>query len=80
MGFIGFLISLLAALFLLVGLIPLLGWLNWFTTLPAAVLGAVFCGIGLTRSKGGLARAGLIISVVVFVLALGRLYIGCGIL
>jgi hypothetical protein len=80
MGVIGFIFSLIAAACLLIGLIPLLGWFNWITTLPAAGLGAIFSGIGLTRSrKGGLAIIGLIISIVVFVIALGRLYIGCGV-
>ena len=79
MGILGFIFSLIAAVFLLIGLIPFLGWLNWLTTLPAAVLGAVFSGLGLARSGGGLGVAGLIISVVVFFLAVGRLYIGCGV-
>jgi hypothetical protein len=80
MGILGFIFSLVATAFLLVGLIPFLGWLNWITTLPIAILGAVFSGLGLARSRGGLAKVGLIISIVVFVLALGRLYIGCGVI
>lgn len=79
-GIIGFIISLVAVIFLLIGLIPFLGWLNWFTTLPAAVLAAVFSGLGLARYTGGLALAGLVISVVVFVLGVGRLIIGCGVI
>ena len=79
MGILGFIFSLVAASFLLAGLVPLLGWLNWITTLPAAILGAVFSGLGLARYRGGIAVAGLVISTVVFVLAVGRLYIGCGI-
>jgi hypothetical protein len=80
MGVVGFIVSIVAGGFLLLGAIPLLGWLNWFTTLPAAVLGAVFSGLGLARARNGLAAAGLIISVVVFILAVGRLVIGCGVL
>jgi hypothetical protein len=80
MGILGFVISLVSVVFLLIGLVPFLGWLNWFTTLPATVLGAIFCGIGLARYRGGLAMAGLIISVVVFFLATGRLIIGCGVI
>jgi hypothetical protein len=80
MGILGFIFSLVATAFLLVGLIPFLGWLNWITTLPIAILGAVFSGLGLAHSRGGLAKVGLIICIVVFVLALGRLYIGCGII
>jgi hypothetical protein len=80
MGILGFIISLVAAGFMLIGLIPFLGWLNWITTLPAAVLGAVFSGLGLARHRGVLAMVGLVISVVVFFLAAGRLIIGCGII
>jgi hypothetical protein len=80
MGILGFIFSLIAALFMLIGLVPFLGWLNWFTTLPAAVLGVVFSGIGLSRHRGGLGVVGLIIGVVVFFIAVGRLIIGCGII
>ena len=80
MGIIGFIVSLVAAGFMLIGLIPFLGWLNWITTLPLAIAGAVLSGIGLARSRGGIAVAGLIISVVVFFLGTGRLIIGCGII
>ena len=79
MGILGFVFSLVAFVFLLIGLIPFLGWMNWITTLPAAVLGAVFSGLGLTRGRNGLAVAGLIISVIVFFLATGRLIVGCGV-
>jgi len=79
MSFLGFIFGLVSAVCLLVGLIPLLGWLNWITTLPAAVLGAVFSGIALSRPRNTLAVVGLIISVVVFFLALGRLMAGCGV-
>jgi hypothetical protein len=79
MGIIGFIISLVAGGFMLLGLIPFLGWLNWFTTLPAAITGAALSGIGLTRSRGGIAAAGLVISIVVFFIAVGRLIVGCGI-
>jgi uncharacterized membrane protein (UPF0182 family) len=81
MGFLGFIFSIAAAVCLLVGLLPLLGWFNWITTLPAAILGAVFSGIGLGRSsKNVLAVIGLIISIIVFFIATGRLMIGCGVL
>jgi hypothetical protein len=80
MGVIGLIISLVAGLFLLVGLIPLLGWLNWFTTLPAAVLGAIISGIAMARSKKGAAVAGFVISLAVFAIGLVRLFIGGGII
>lgn len=80
MGIAGFIISLFAALFMLIGLVPLLGWFNWFTTLPAAILGAIFSGIATSRHKSGLAIAGLVISVAVFFISLLRLFIGGGII
>jgi hypothetical protein len=79
MSIIGLIISLIAALFLLIGLIPFLGWFNWFTTLPASVLGAIICGLALTKSKSRVAVTGLIISLAVFVVSLIRLSIGGGI-
>lgn len=80
MGIIGFIISLVAGGFMLIGLPPFRGWTNWYTTLPAAIVGAAFSGIGLTRSRGGMAKAGLVISIVVFFIAVARLIIGCGII
>jgi hypothetical protein len=80
MSIAGFIVSLVTAAFLLIGLIPFLGWLNWITTLPAAVVGAVFSGIGLARYRGGLSVAGLTISIVVFVLGVARLIVGCGVI
>ena len=77
MGILGFIFSLVAALFMLIGLVPFLGWLNWFTTLPAAILGAVFSSLGLKHPGAGLAAAGLIVSVIVFFIATGRIIVGC---
>jgi hypothetical protein len=80
MGIIGFIVSLVAGCFMLIGLIPFLGWLNWITTLPLAIAGAVLSGTGLARSRSGIAVAGLVISIVVFFIAVGRLIVGCGII
>jgi hypothetical protein len=79
MGIIGLIISLIAGFFMLIGLIPFLGWFNWFTTLPVAILGAIISGIAASRWRSGYAIAGLVISLAVFVIALGRLAIGCGV-
>lgn len=79
MGIIGFGFSIAAALFMLLGLLPFLGWLNWITTLPLCIAGATLSGLGIARSRSALGIAGLAISVVVFFIALGRLAIGCGI-
>ena len=81
MGVLGFIISLVAALFLFIGLIPFLGWLNWFTTLPIAVVGVIISGIGRAKKpKSGISLAGLIISLAVLAVALVRLNLGGGIL
>ena len=72
MVIIGFIINLIAALFLLVGLIPFLGWFNWFTTLPAAVLGAIISGLATAQSKSRLGLTGFIISLAVFVISAGQ--------
>jgi hypothetical protein len=79
MNIVGFILSLVAGFFMLIGLIPFLGILNWFTTLPAATLGIIFSAIGLSKSKSGLAVAGLTISILVFCVAILRLIIGGGI-
>ena len=79
MSIVGLVISLDAALFLLIGRIPFLGWFNWFTTLPASILGAIISGIATARSKSNIAITGLVISAAVFFISLVRLFIGGGI-
>jgi len=81
MAFIGFILSLVAGAFMLIGLIPFLGWINWFTTLPLSIAAAVLCGLGLNRKShlSILGVAGLIISLLVFFIGVGRLFVGCGI-
>jgi hypothetical protein len=65
---------------MLIGLVPFLGILNWFTTLPAAILGIIFSSIGISKSKSGLAVAGLVISIIVLCIAFFRLFLGGGII
>lgn len=79
MGIIGLVISLLAAGAMIIGLLPFLGWLNWFLTLPLAVLGAVINAVAITRFRSVLAFAGMAICGVVFIIGSVRLLIGCGI-
>ncbi len=78
MGLIGLFLGFLAGVFLLVGLIPLLGWMNWLTSLPLAVLGAIFGAAGRRRST--LATAALILNFLIIAIALFRLSLGHGIL
>jgi len=78
---LGFVLSLLAVVFLIIGLIPLLGWLNWITSLPTAVISMVFSLIGASRGLlRGLGIAGATISGAVIIFALFRLFLGGGIL
>jgi hypothetical protein len=78
---LGFVLSLLAVVFLIIGLLPLLGWLNWITSLPMAVLSMVFSLIGASRGLlRGLGIAGATISGAVIIFALFRLFLGGGIL
>ena len=79
MGLIGFILSLVAGGFMLIGLIPFLGWLNWITTLPVGIVAVVFSAMGLSKHRDGIALAGLIISIVVILVAIGRLNLGGGI-
>lgn len=82
MGILGFIISLVAVLFLIIGLVPFLGWSNWFTTMPAATLTIILCGVSMGRNRppGRLAIAGLVIGIAVFIIGLLRLTLGGGIL
>ena len=73
--------SILAGFFLILGLIPFLGWLNWLTTLPLAFLGGVFCYQAMRNAPNdGIARMGLIASVLVFAFGAFRLSLGAGII
>ena len=79
MGFIGLGVSIAAGFFMLIGLIPFLGWLNWFTTLPLSVVGASISCLGAARSRSVFGVAGLVIGVVAFFIGMSRLVVGCGI-
>jgi hypothetical protein len=79
MSIIGFVISLGAAFFMFIGLIPFLGWLNWFTTFPLAVLGAIVNSIAYSHRRSGLAIAGLAICGMAFLVGMIRVIIGCAV-
>ena len=80
-GLLGLVFGLAAGVCLLVGLIPLLGWLNWFTSLPLAIVGLVFSQIS-ARGKFGrsLGIAGSVLCGAVIAVALFRLILGHGVL
>ena len=82
MGVISLVWGVLALLGMLLGLIPLLGWLNWFV-IPLAAIGAVIAVLGLLMSgegHRGRAKAGLLLNIGVMVVGALRLSLGGGIL
>jgi hypothetical protein len=71
MNIASILIGIVMLVFVLVGLVPFLGWLNWL----ALVIGAIGVLVGaLSRHK-----AGLIFNIVLLLIAAGRLSLGGGI-
>ncbi len=80
-GLLGLLFGLLSAVCLLVGLLPMLGWLNWITSLPLAFVGLMFSRISARRRIGhSLGTAGTVLCLGVIGIALFRLTLGGGIL
>lgn len=72
LNLVSILIGIVLLVFVVVGLIPFLGWLNWL----ALVIGAVGVLIGaLSRHK-----AGLIFNIVLMLIAVWRLSMGGGLL
>jgi|NOAtaT_7_FD_contig_31_1169954_length_1857_multi_4_in_0_out_0_1 hypothetical protein len=69
---IGRIFGILALIGMLIGMIPLLGWLNWIN-IPLAIIGLVLSIIG--KSKGG-----IIICIVAIFFGLLRLILGGGLL
>ena len=81
MGGVGCGFSIAAAAFAVLGLVPFLGWVNWFTTLPAALLAILFSFVAMVRDgERGNAVLGLVVGVVVFFWAIFRLGLGGGVI
>ena len=72
MNILSILIGVGAFVVAMVGLIPLLGWLNWIA-LPLAALGGIIGALGKNK-------AGLTINAIVIAVAAIRLLIGGGLL
>lgn len=80
MGIASFIIGLIASAGVLIGLIPLLGWMNW-VNLGLALLGFIFALVGLfTEKRKGFAIVGLVLAIIVFCIGGIRLALGGGIL
>ena len=80
-GLLGILLGFVAGVCLLVSLLPLLGWLNWITSLPLAVIGLIFSRVSASRRVGSsLGTVGTVLCLGVLGLAVLRLILGGGIL
>ncbi len=80
-GLFGLLFGFIAGVFLLVGMLPLLGWLNWITSLPLAFIGLAFSRISASRRVGhSLGQAGTVLCGGVIAVAFFRLALGWGVL
>ncbi len=65
---VGLILGVLAALGMLLGFIPLLGWFNW-VNIPFAILGLIISAIG--KSNEGMVLCGIAVLVGLFRLVLG---------
>ena len=81
MGVVSIIWSVFAFLFMLLGLIPFFGWLNW-AVIPFALVGVVIAALGIAGSKerNGRARVGLVLNGIVAIIATFRLMLGGGII
>ena len=80
-GLLGILLGFVAGVCLLVSLLPLLGWLNWITSLPLAIIGLVFSRVSASRRVGSsLGTVGTVRCLGVLGIAVVRLILGGGIL
>ncbi len=81
MGILGLLVSLLAGLFLLIGLIPFLGWLNW-VNIPFAVAGLIISLVASISAKqtNWFSRIGIILCAIAVIIGALRLIVGRGLI
>jgi hypothetical protein len=78
-GILGILFGLAGGACLLVGLLPLLGWVNWITSIPLALVGLMFSRISARGRLGSsLGVAGTVLCIGVIGFALFRLALGGG--
>ena len=75
MGLISVLWGVVAMIWMVFALIPVIGITNWLL-IPFAAIGAIIAAIGIAltaREKRGRAKAGLVLNVIVIVVATLRL-------
>jgi hypothetical protein len=81
MGALGCGLGILATIFMLLGLIPLLGWLNWFTSLPLAIVASVLFYLDLREPpRMPFSQVGFLLSVIVLCIVIFRLILGGGLI
>ena len=82
MGLISLLWGILAMVWMVIALIPVIGLSNYLL-IPFAAIGAIIAAIGIavTRPESrGRAKAGLIINAIVIIVAIWRLGLGGGVI
>ncbi len=82
MGVISIIWGIVALLWMVLSLIPLLGWGNWLM-IPFAAVGAIIAAIGIlfTRSENrGRAKTGLWLNLIAILVGVVRLSIGGGLI
>jgi hypothetical protein len=80
MPLFGCALGLLASLFMLIGLIPLLGWLNWATSLPLSIVATVLFYLDLKEPpRSAFSQAGFLCSTLVLCIVIFRLMAGGGV-
>lgn len=81
MGLISLLWGIVATVWMVIALLPLLGWANWFL-IPFAAVGAIIAAVGVavtSPQQRGRAKAGLLLNAVIMVIGMFRLVLGGGI-
>ena len=81
MGLISVLWGIVAMVFMILALVPLLGAANWLV-IPFATVGAIIAAIGVllaSPGKRGRAKTGLVLNGIVIVVGIVRLGIGGGV-
>lgn len=82
MGLISLLWGIVATIWMVIALLPLLGWANWFL-IPFAAVGVIIAAVGIavtSPQQRGRAKAGLLLNGIIIVVGMFRLMLGGGII
>ena len=82
MKYISIVLGIIAVLFMLVGLIPCLGWLNWILTLPTAIVGFLIAYWLRSQSEenrnDSMIKTGMMLNVCALIIGVIKLIVGGG--